>query len=122
MNLMEGEVRICAKMQSYEERELTEVLKDYGTCFAFHGELENCGMVAHEIRTGEAKPVSVGPVLRPGVEREAVEAQMKEWLKQGVIRASQSPWASRVVTVKKPDGSVRCCIDYRTLNAMTENS
>ena len=37
----------------------------------------------------------------------------------GVNRRSSSPWASRMLLVKKPDGSWRPCIDYRGLNSMT---
>ena len=38
----------------------------------------------------------------------------------GVIRSSNSPWASPVVLVQKRDGSLRLCIDYRDLNLVTK--
>jgi len=40
-------------------------------------------------------------------------------LKQGSIEPASSPWASNVVLVKKKDGTLRCCIDYRQLNSVT---
>ena len=41
------------------------------------------------------------------------------WLKQGVIRPYQSPYASLVVIVCKKTGDIHLCVDFRVLNAMT---
>ena len=40
-------------------------------------------------------------------------------LEKRVIQPSDSPWSSPIVLVKKKDGSVRFCIDYRKVNAIT---
>lgn len=47
-----------------------------------------------------------------------MDEQVEEWLKSGIVRASTSNFASRVVLVKKKDGSNRVCVDYRKLNGM----
>lgn len=49
-------------------------------------------------------------------ERETVNAQIDEWIAEGIVRPSTSDYASPVVLVRKKDGSVRLCVDYRLLN------
>ena len=45
-----------------------------------------------------------------------LKAQLEELLSKGFIRPSMSPWGAPVLFVKKKDGSLRLCIDYRQLN------
>jgi hypothetical protein len=48
-----------------------------------------------------------------------VKKLFKDWLKSGVIKESDSPYASQMVLVKKKSGEIRVCIDYRLLNQRT---
>jgi hypothetical protein len=48
-----------------------------------------------------------------------LQMQLKELLDLGLIRPSVSPWGAPVIFVKKKDGSLRLCIDYRDLNHAT---
>ena len=45
-----------------------------------------------------------------------VAQQIKEWLRDGIIRTSTSEYASPIVLVSKKDGSKRLCCDFRKLN------
>jgi hypothetical protein len=63
-----------------------------------------------------AKPVITTPYRHPKKFKDEIEKAIKELLEMGHIRPSSSSFASLVVLVKKKDGTMRMCIDYRALN------
>jgi len=71
-----------------------------------------------ELETG-TKPIVINPYRHPKVFKDEIEKTIKELLDSGHIRPSSSLFASSVVLVKKKDGSMRMCIDYRALNKKT---
>ncbi|KAG0776882.1 hypothetical protein G6F62_013237 [Rhizopus arrhizus] len=75
--------------------------------------------VAHVINTGDAKPVNRSPFKMSPAELDELQKQLKELLSLGLIRPSSSPWGAPVLFVRKKDGSMRMCIDYRALNKLT---
>ena len=52
-------------------------------------------------------------------ELEELKKYLKELTDNGYIRPNASPWGSPILFVKKKDGSMRMCIDYHNLNAVT---
>ncbi|KAA3460471.1 reverse transcriptase [Gossypium australe] len=64
-------------------------------------------------------PVSIAPYRMAPKELVELKAQIQKLLDRGFIRPSVSPWGAPVLFVKKKDGSMRMCIDYRQLNKLT---
>ena len=65
------------------------------------------------------EPISIPPYRMAPVELRELKAQLEDLLSKGFIRPSISPWGAPVLFVKKKDGSLRLCIDYRQLNKVT---
>ena len=65
------------------------------------------------------EPISIPPYRMAPVELRELKAQLEELLSKGFIRPSISPWGAPILFVKKKDGSLRLCIDYRKLNRVT---
>jgi hypothetical protein len=64
-------------------------------------------------------PISKRPYRMPPKELAELKNQLQELLDKGYIHPSSSPWGSPTMFVKKKDGSLRMCVDYRPLNAVT---
>ncbi|KAK3745520.1 hypothetical protein QZH41_009917, partial [Actinostola sp. cb2023] len=75
--------------------------------------------VKHRIKLNDNIPFKQRHRRIPPAQYEEVRQHLKDMLECGVIRESHSPWSSPVVLVRKRDGSLRFCIDFRKLNART---
>ncbi|KAH9102372.1 hypothetical protein AeMF1_021032, partial [Aphanomyces euteiches] len=65
------------------------------------------------INTGDATPIKSAPFRVSQKEGELMEAEIQQYLDLGLIRPSTSPWASPVLMIRKPDGSIRTGIPCR---------
>ena len=72
------------------------------------------------INTGDHNPICSHPYRITPRWKEEVKGQIDKLLDLGIIRPSASPWSSSVVTVKKKDGGIRICIDFRAVTAITQ--
>ncbi|XP_073362331.1 uncharacterized protein [Aegilops tauschii subsp. strangulata] len=64
-------------------------------------------------------PIAKRPYRMPPQELEELKKQIRELKAQGFIRPSSSPWGAPVLFVEKKDGTLRMCVDYRSLNELT---
>ena len=64
-------------------------------------------------------PISKRPYWMPPNELTELKTQLKELLDKGFIQPSSSEWGCPTLFVKKKDQSLRMCVDYRPLNAVT---
>ncbi|KAE8988352.1 hypothetical protein PR003_g23460, partial [Phytophthora rubi] len=76
-------------------------------------------LLQFEIDTGNSSPIKQPPYRVSLAEGEVMEAEVQQYLELNLIRPSNSPWASPVLMIRKPDGGIRFCIDDRKLNAVT---
>ncbi|CAF5040791.1 unnamed protein product [Rotaria sp. Silwood1] len=71
------------------------------------------------IKTGDHPPIYSKQYPAPYKDQEIKFQEAQKLLERGQIEESTSPWSSPVVLVKKKDRTMRFCIDYRRLNAIT---
>ena len=82
-------------------------------------DLGNCDLVKHAINLTDETPFKEQHRRIPPALFQEVREHLKEMLEVGAIRPSTSPFSSNVVVVRKKDGSIRFCVDYRRLNNRT---
>ncbi len=77
-------------------------------------------VIQHDIQMPPGVIVRQRPYRVPEAHRRAIEEEIRQMLKLGVIEPSRSPWYSPIVLVPKPDGTLRFCKDYRRLNEVSQ--
>ena len=103
--------------QNYH-KSLELVLKEHAALFRC--QLGRTNVAKHVIDTGDAPPVKMPSRPIPFHYTEQVQSQLKNMAKEGIIRASNSPWCAPAVYVPKSNGEVRICVDFVQLNKATK--
>ena len=106
---------------SLEQKERVGALLDeYRDVFATSDyDLGTFDEIEHAIDTGQAKPVKARMRRTPLCFVQEEETHLRKMLEAGVIQRSVSDWASAPVLIRKRDGGVRWCVDFRPVNAVT---
>ena len=96
------------------------IISEFSSIFmASRFDLGYTKVISHEITTA-GPPILQNPRRQPMHLENKIEELIQNLLESGVVRRCQSPWNSPLVIVGKPDGSIRMCLDFRQLNAVTE--
>jgi hypothetical protein len=109
---------VCG-MPSWEPY-LEKLLAEFATVFDEPDSLPPERNVSHCVRTEPgARPPRKPSFRLTTEEKNHLIAQVQELLRKGWIQPSVSPYGAPVLFVKKKDGTLRMCIDYRALNNIT---
>lgn len=101
-----------------QTKEFNELLREWKQEFATSP--GQCNVLEHTIYLeGNPAPVKQRYRLLSPALQEQVHAEIKKLLDKGIVRPSISPWASPIVVVKKKNGDIRVCTDYRKLNELS---
>ena len=99
---------------------LQKIIGKYQSTFSKDDDdLGFCDLVEHKIVTTDERPIKIPHRRIPPHQWQEVRDYIQKSLEQGIIRESSSPYASPIVLVRKKDGKLRLCVDYRLLNAKT---
>ena len=107
-------------LTSAQVDQVKDLLARWKHVFSLHSlDLGCTDLAKHHIQLKDPEPFRERYRRVPPSMVEDVRKHLQEMLDLGVIRRSNSPFASNVVLAKKKDNSLRFCIDLRALNART---
>ena len=114
--------RSSEELTGEQRSQLAELLTEFQDVFArSEFDFGDFTALVHEIDTGDAPPPPVKEKMRrtPAFFAGEEEAHLNKMLDAGDIQPSISEWASAPELIRKKDGQVRWCLDYRRLNNVT---
>ena len=111
------DVDICENRTEVEKSEIVQLLQDCANVLT--DVPGHTTLIEHTVELTSTDPICCKAYPVPHSMQETIRSELDAMLNLGVIEKSESPYASPVVIVKKPDGSNRFCVDYRKLNKIT---
>ena len=112
--------RSCQGLTEEQQRVAGSLISDYRDDFLDpNTPLTQTDAAVHYIDTQGSAPIRIPQRRVPPGRKHIIEEEVHKMLKQDLIKESDGPWSSPVVLVRKKDGTIRFCIDYRKLNKAT---
>ncbi|XP_071504670.1 uncharacterized protein [Diadema antillarum] len=111
------DVQIGPELDDNQRNDVEFLLQEYKEVMTDMPGQTNLGK--HDIRLVDKEPIKSKPYPLPHALRDKVREEVQKMIDLNIIEPSSSPYASPVVMVKKKDGAIRFCCDYRKLNQVT---
>ncbi|NQZ62984.1 reverse transcriptase domain-containing protein [Crocosphaera sp.] len=111
------DITINPNLSSSQKTEIHDLVDSFSDIFSDLPAKTNA--MKHTITVSSKEPVKLKPYPLPFSSEQVVREEVNNMLLNDVIEPSDSPYSSPIVLVKKRDGSIRFCIDFRKLNAIT---
>ena len=109
------------ELDKKQTQDVAQLLEKYQDVFMKPDEkLRGTELVKHKIDVGNTNPIKQPPRRTPFHQKQLVEEEIEKMLADDIIEPAEGPWASPVVLVRKKDGSVRFCVDFRRVNDVTK--
>ena len=107
-------INISESLTAQQKSDLKKLTHQYETIFTDVPKKTN--VIECDLQLTTAQPIRSKPYPVPHALRETINNEVQDMLSLGVIERSESPYASPVVMVRKKDGTIRFCVDFRRLN------
>ncbi|THD18446.1 Retrovirus Pol polyprotein from transposon 17.6 [Fasciola hepatica] len=121
MDMLERLLPHPDSVETEARQKLKLTLLDFADIFEWdEKETGRTGAVRHYINTGNSHPIRSASHRFPIHYQSQLKDTIDDMLERKIIQPSQSPWASFILLTKKKDGSLRLCVDFRRLNAITK--
>ena len=109
-----------SELTQEEQTDLFKLLSEYQDIFSKGSfDVGKTNVVQHDIKLTDQRPIKQHPRRMSDQKQQEADRQIDQLCDLGLVQPSNSAWASPIVMVKKKDGTLRMCIDYRALNEKT---
>ena len=105
------------ELDEEKKSEVKQLLKEYKQIFSDVPTKTN--LIEHKVELTDSNPIKHKSYPIAYKMQEIIDKEIEDMLAMGVIERSETPYASPLVLVKKPDQSYRVCVNFKELNKIT---